>query len=107
MVTFRTNSYRDVSMFTSDAHTMLRLMGLSTTVPSALKAEEVPAALERLKQGVAQREAELSESGDQDHDKDEDEDDEENQAIPLGTRAFPLIELLGTAAENNEYVIWN
>lgn len=101
MVTFKTNSYRDVQMFTSDAHTMLGLMGVRITVPSALKAEDVPAALDRLRNAIEHHEAELHEAEDAG-----DEDDDEEDVIPLKTRAFPLIELLSSAASANDYVIW-
>lgn len=102
MVTFKTNSYRDVSMFTSDAHVMLGLMGLSTTVPSAMKAEQVPAALERLRQAIETHGEQPSASGNESNN----EDEEEEQPVLIKTRAFPLLELLSAAADANDYVIW-
>lgn len=103
MVTFRTNSHRDIDMFTSDAHTMLKLMGLSTTVPSALRAADVQPALEKLKQGIERHEAAQQPDA---ADQQDDEDDDEPTPVPLHTRAMPLIELLETAANANEHVRW-
>lgn len=102
MVTFRTHSHGDVSMFTSDAHTMLKLMGLSTTVPSALRANDVPAALERLEKAIETREAIPREP----EDAEEDEDEDREPPVPLRTRALPLMQLLKAAADANEHVIW-
>lgn len=102
MVTFKTNNYRHVQMITGDAHTLLGLMGVGTKVPGALRSENVPAALERLKQAIAHHEERLA--AQEDDNGDEDEEDEES--VPLKTRAFPLIELLSTAAESNDYVMW-
>jgi len=104
MVTFRTNSHRDIDMFTSDAHTILKLMGLSTTVPSALRAEDVQPALDKLKQGIERHEAaQPPQAADQ---QDDEEDDDEPTPVPLHTRALPLIELLQAAANANEHVRW-
>ncbi|MCS3903551.1 hypothetical protein J2T55_001577 [Methylohalomonas lacus] len=103
MVTFKTNSHRNIDMFTGDAHAMLKLMGLSTTVPSALRAEDVPAALERLQQAIEniQTPPQTMEP-----DEAEEEGDEADKPIALKTRAEPLIGLLATAARANEHVIW-
>lgn len=99
MVTFQSPSYHDVMMFDTDARTMLRLMGLSDTVPSALAAEDVPAALDRLKQAIENEPVPTTEEEDE-------EDEEEEPAIPLRHRALPLIELLNAAARDQVHVIW-
>ena len=104
MVTFRTHSHRDIDMFTGDAHTMLKLMGLSTTVPSALQAEDVQPALDQLKQAIERHE--VNQPPPASDEEPDDEDGEEPTPVPLDTRALPLIELLETAAEANEHVIW-
>lgn len=101
MVNFKTRSYRSVSMFSRDANTMLRLMGLRPLVPGALNAEDIPAALQRLKKAI---EAHGEESAESDNDG-LDEDEEKKPPVLLKTRAFPLIELLSAAVETNEYVM--
>ncbi|MDZ7736170.1 MAG: DUF1840 domain-containing protein [Gammaproteobacteria bacterium] len=102
MVTFKTNNYRDVSMFAGDAHTLLGLMGVGIRVPGAVKAEQVPAALERLRKAIETHGEQPSPSG---YESD-DEDEEEEQPVLIKTRAFPLLELLSAAADANDYVIW-
>lgn len=79
---------------------LLRLMGQSGSVPGAILAADIPAALERLRAGVgAAREAPAARSGDK-HEGDEE------PPVNLGQRAFPLIELLERAAKNGADVIW-
>lgn len=101
MVTFQTDSYRNVMMFDSDARNMLGFMGLSDAVPSALKAEDVPAALERLKTAIEQQpksvEPDMEYEGD---------NEEREPPVPLHTRALPLMELLQAAKNAKEHVIW-
>lgn len=103
MVTFKTNSHRDIQMHSGDAHAMLKLMGLSTTVPSALRPEDVPAALEKLKNNLDDPLTPPQTSPKSPYDDDEEDDD---KPIAMKTRAEPLIELLATAARTHEHVIW-
>lgn len=53
LVTFRTDVHADILMFGDIAVQLLKLMGHSGAVPGALLADDVPAALERLRQAVA------------------------------------------------------
>ena len=79
---------------------LLKAMGHSGTVPSAILSRDIPDALARLKVAVntgAQTPAETSGS--------EDEDRKESQ-VSLRQRAFPLIELLTRAAEQGAEVMW-
>jgi len=46
LVTFRTSAYANITMFGDIAVTLLKMMGHSGTVPSAIRADDVPAALE-------------------------------------------------------------
>ena len=48
LVTFHTKSYANITMFGDVAKQLLELLGHSGTIPSAIKAEDVPAALARL-----------------------------------------------------------
>ena len=48
LVTFRTKAYPNITMFGDVAKQLLELMGHSGTVPGAVKAEDVPIALQRL-----------------------------------------------------------
>jgi hypothetical protein len=105
-VTFRTKSYPDVTLFSDVARDLIRAMGHSGTVPSAIMAEDIPQALDRLKAAVAAHqtaEAEPDESAD-----DWGDDNEPDQrAVSLAHRALPLIELLESAARDRNYVMWD
>ena len=48
LVTFSCPVYADITMFGDVAVRLLKMMGHSGTVPSAIVAADVPAALERL-----------------------------------------------------------
>ncbi|MBI1396163.1 MAG: DUF1840 family protein [Betaproteobacteria bacterium] len=79
---------------------LIRMMGHSGTVPSALLAKDVPAALTRLRAAVDDL---PPPSGDADED---DEDDEREPVVSLRQRAYPLIDLLGRAAKSESDVTW-
>jgi hypothetical protein len=99
-VTFSCPAHADITMFGDVAVRLLKLMGHSGTVPSALLAEDVQAALERLEAAVeaAEQLPESQESG-------EGVDDE--PAVSLPHRALPLIELLKAAAKAKCNVMWD
>jgi len=100
LVTFTSPTYANITMFDDVALTMLKLMGHSATVPGALLAEDIPAALQKLEAAVeADRQLQLPEQ------TAEDEDGE--APVSLSHRAFPLIELLKAAARANSNVMWD
>lgn len=76
---------------------LLRAMGHSGTVPSAILAKDIPAALARLKSAVSAA-PEAPGSGIK--------DEGEEIQVSMRQRAFPLIELLGRAAEKGAEVMW-
>ena len=101
LVVFSSSAYGDITMFGDIAKHLLKMMGHSGTIPSALYAEDVPAALERLKQSIekAQQESSADESANK--------DDDEEKRVELAARAYPLIEMLRSAAEENCNVMWD
>lgn len=99
LVTFSCSAYADITMFGHVAVSLLKLMGHSGTVPSALLADDVPAALARLVAMVEDK---------QSLEPEEPTDGEENEpAVSLAHRALPLIELLKAAAKNQCDVMWS
>ena len=48
LVTFTTNTYADITLFRDVALALLKMMGHSATVPGAILAADIPAALSRL-----------------------------------------------------------
>jgi hypothetical protein len=105
LVTFRTKSYPNVTLFGDVALNLLEAMGHSGTVPSAIMAEDVPQALDRLRAAVAAHQAAGANPAES---ADGGEDDESDQrAVSLAHRALPLIELLQSAAKNRCNVMWD
>ncbi len=100
LVTFSCPAYADITMFGEVAVRLLNLMGHSGTVPSALLAANVQAALERLEAAV-EADKQLS----QPKESAEGEDDE--PAVTLSHRALPLIELLKAAAKAECNIMWD
>lgn len=96
LVTFSTDAYANITMFGDVALSMLKMMGHSATVPGAIRAEDVPAALSRLTAAIgAEKSAPLP------PDKDADE-----PVVSMAQRALPLINLLTAAANSKSYVMW-
>jgi hypothetical protein len=103
LIAFKSDAYADIIMFGDVAQQLLKMMGHSGTVPSAIRAEDVPAALERLKRslggektsGDAQAGAEAAGRGENEHN------------VSLRDRALPLIELLTAAARKHRDVMWD
>jgi len=87
-----------ITMFGDVAVTLLKMMGQSGAVPGAIRPEDIPPALERLKRAVAAHEEPPPEPDDRDEDVE--------PRVSLRQRAFPLIELLSRAAQRQCHVIW-
>jgi hypothetical protein len=96
LVTFTTKAYAYITMFGDVALAMLKMMGHSATVPGAILAEDVPAALSRLTAAI---EAENAPSPVDDQDADE-------PVVSMRHRALPLMNLLAAAAKAESNVMW-
>lgn len=101
LITFHSKAYGDITMFGAVAKRLIKLMGHSGTVPSAILAADVPQALERLKAGVD------ASRGVTDGEMPEGVGDADEPPISLATRAFPLIELLEAAVRRQCDVMWD
>ncbi|MCW8398864.1 DUF1840 domain-containing protein [Legionella sp. PATHC038] len=95
LVTFHTDAYEDITYFADVAKSLLSLMGHSGTVPGAIKAENLPEALEKLQSGLS-KEKKIAE-----------EDEENEPKISLAKRAIPLISLLQAAIKKDKDVLWD
>lgn len=102
IVTFRSKAHADIILFGDIAIKLLKLMGHSGTVPSALLAGEVPAALDHLKKAIAVNKATVSEVSNRAQN-----DESSERTINLAHRALPLIELLAAAATAKCDVMWS
>jgi hypothetical protein len=105
LVTFRTKAHANITMFGDVAKQLLELLGHSGTIPSAISAEDVPAALVRLEAAIEQRKgadaAELQESEQRRDGYDA------PRKVTLSQRAVPLLELLRAAAAKKTDVMWD
>jgi hypothetical protein len=99
LVTFRSNAWGNVTMFGDVAVALLKMMGHSGAVPSALLARDVPAALARLKRQLASHAPE-------EHAGTHPGDEDAEEPVGLALRAHPLIEMLSAAAEQEADVMW-
>lgn len=101
LITFQSRAYPNITMFGNVALRLIRLMGHSGGVPGAILAEDIPAALTRLRTALAA-------GGDApampERSRDEAPDDE---VVSLAHRALPLLELLEAAAKENCNVMWD
>ena len=100
LVTFQSPAYADITMFGDVAVQLLKLLGHSGTVPSAIMAEDLPAALERLRKSLAEIEKKESQQ------QDKNAKGQENR-VSLAHRALPLIELLEAAIAADADVMWD
>jgi len=98
LVTFSTDAHADITMFGDVALAMLKMMGHSATVPGAILAADVPAALSKLTAAIeAEKESAPAEQQD---------DDEDEPVVSMAHRAIPLIDLLTAAAKAGCNVMW-
>ena len=107
LVTFSCPDYADITMFGDVAVRLLKMMGHSGTVPSALAAEDVPSALQRLEAAIeAEKASPQSPSSGQPSGKPSGQGDDDERPVSLPHRALPLIELLRAAAKAESAVMW-
>ena len=96
LVRFRSDA-GDMIMFGEVAVALLKMMGQSGSVPGAILAADIPAALARLQSAVAtQKDAPRAPR----------EAENGEPPVSLRQRTFPLIELLQRAVRKNADIIW-
>lgn len=85
---------------------LLKLGGHSGTVPSAVLAADLPAFLQRLREGLEVHGGELSPPPPpRDPAQDEDEEPRE-RPISLRLRAVPLLDMVATAIQQDSNLMW-
>ena len=101
LIKFKTTaSYPEITMFGEVALRLLKMMGRRGTVPSAISAEDIPAALESLRKSIADADAALEDQ------PPHDEEEGEERPVSLHNRALPLIEMLEAAQSEDVAVMW-
>lgn len=89
------------TMFGDVAVNLLKMMGHSGTVPSAILARDIPGALARLKAAVAAEPEPVAPAPEEQSNPPESE-----PKVSLRQRAFPLIELFARAEKRGCDVMW-
>lgn len=102
LVTFKSRAGMPITMFHDTAIELIKMMGASGRIPSALSADEVASAATRLRTALQHAPRPVVA-----HPKEDDEDDDRRQAaVGLPTRAVPLLDLLDRAAAEHTDVLW-
>jgi len=95
LIRFSSKTGTSIAMHQKQADMMLEMMKRSGKIPGALKAEDVPAALEALEAAILiEKEKEAA-------------NDMHDDAISIGTRAHPLLQLLKQAIKDEEFLMWD
>ena len=97
LITFKSEAYANITMFGDVGLELLKMMQFGTAVPGAIEAANVPAALDNLKQALAALPEQAEPAG---------EAGEDQPAVSLHARAFPLLEMLQAAIDEETYVRW-
>jgi hypothetical protein len=97
LITFKTKSYANITMFGDVGVKLLKMMDFGVSVPGAIIAEDVPEGLSNLKKGLESVMEVVEPAGDADDDQ---------PAVSLHARAVPLIELLQSAIDDENIVRW-
>ena len=93
----------DMTMFGDVAVDLLKMMGHSGTVPSALLAADIPAALERLQTALRTQPPPPPEPEEGTVDQ---HGDRKEPRISIHTRAVPLVDLLTRSARRGSDITW-
>jgi hypothetical protein len=96
LVTFSTDAYADITMFGDVALNLLKMMGHTGTVPSAILAADVPAALSRLTAAIHATNGSTPAK----------HADTNETEVSMNNRVVPLINLLQAAAKAKKDVMW-
>ena len=97
LVKFKSTATESITMFGNVAEQLIKMMGMSGVIPSAIAAKDISAAVEKL-QSALQAQTPSQESADEERDAE--------PPVALATRALPLIDLLRRAAAKNAPVMW-
>jgi len=103
LITFSCKAHASVTMFGEVGLQFINMLGHSGTIPGAIEASEVPQALNNLRIAIAE---EQSKPVEQDNTDDDNEEEIVEAPVNIGSRAFPLVELLKAAIKEECEVMW-
>jgi hypothetical protein len=93
-----------LTMFGDVAVKLLKMMGHSGTVPSAILPDDIPAAVGRLEAALQSQESASPRK--RENPAGSKTEDESEPPVSLRNRAYPLIDLLKRAAQRRAEVMW-
>ena len=96
-IIFRTPTSHRVVMLDSHADIVFKTIRTSGNIPGALHPENIPAAIEALEARIKL----------ESHNDEESAQTEDSDAVDMQTRSLPLIELMQSAVEKNETLMWD
>jgi hypothetical protein len=103
LVRFHSDAWSSITMFGEVAVRLLKMAGLSGTVPSALLAADIASALARLRQGLSaagvgkESEQSLQQIA---------EDTATPPRVDIQLHAYPLVQMLSAAVQQKCNVMW-
>ena len=105
LIRFSSIKTESITMFGNVALQLIGMLGASGNIPGAIGAEDIPAAVKRLRQQLQMHAA--ANVGVSEKASDQDDDDEDDEPpIALATRAGPLIDILERAGAAKVPVMW-
>lgn len=103
LITFSCKAHASVTMFGEVGLQFIKMLGHSGAIPGAIDASEVPQALNNLRAALEVEQKQPVEQNDAD---DDNEDEVVEAPVNIGSRAFPLVELLKAAIKEECEVMW-
>ena len=103
LITFSCKAHASVTMFGEVGLQFIKMLGHSGAIPGAIDASEVPQALNNLRAAL---EVEQKQPVEQNDAGDDNEDEVVEEPVNIGSRAFPLVELLKAAIKEECEVMW-
>jgi hypothetical protein len=106
LVTFKTKAHADITMFGNVAIELLKLAGMTGSVPTAILADDVPGRLAALEQALGAHQSAFGESAPGSSEaKRKPHDEAAEPPVSLRTRALPVLELLRAAVADHTDVV--
>jgi hypothetical protein len=107
LVVFRSKAAGEIFMFAETARRIFQIIGRPDAPRGVITAEQVSDALQRLSAAVEQEKAEIKAAQEEADAADKQGDGTvREQAVTLGQRAYPLIEMLRAAEKKQVDVTW-
>ena len=102
LVTFKSKSHGDITMFGTVAKSLLKMMGQSGNVPGAIMADDLGNVRIALTDKLEKVEPRSTADAGSDNEGNEDGE----TAVSLSKRALPLLEMIDSAIENGDNIMW-